>query len=429
MKTCTRVSIGLLLGIVLIVVSGDTAAQTADPSSGGRRGEFLGLSPSQAKELRRKLESTIRERAVLESVHTVEIRSEVAGSMTILRLVPEASVVKKGDLLVQLDGSSLQEEMLKQRAAVAQARAALRQIELANAVADQQRTNGVAVAKLAAKVAELDRNKYLAKGGEFELALKKIESEMAIAQQMLDLAQNAIKSAEQAVEKGMADRQAVDKAQLAAAEARAELVTAGAARQLLTEHLRDHRTATLDLAVLQTKSALAQIQSQSELAWENTREIVVASKAALELEEVKLAALSSQIEGCRIYAPRDGLVIFASPSTRGADAIEEGAVVQQRQLILKMPDMSRLQARLFVHESRIGRVRKGQPVRIGFDAFPDRTFHGTVAQLSDFPEPPNWYRADVKEYAVLVSLEDAAAELKLGMTALAEIDVSQSGRE
>ncbi len=425
MKTYTRVSIRLLLGTMLIVVCGDAAAQTA----GTTTGELIGLSPEQAKELRRRIETTVRERGVLESVSTVEILSEVAGPRTILRLVPEGSVVKKGDLLVELDSSSLQEELLKQRAAVAQARATLGQAELTYALAQQQRTDGVAVAQMAAKVAELDRDKYLAKGGEFELALRKIEAEMIFAEQKLKLAQNAIEIVGQAIEQGMADRQTLDKPRLAAAEARAQLVTAQAARKFLTEHVRDHRTATLELAVLQAKSNLARIQRQSEFARENARGNIAASKAVLELEDLKLAAFSGQIENCRIRAPRDGLVLFGPPAGRSADAIKEGAVVQQGQVILKLPDMSRLQVRVFVHESRIDRVRKGQSVRIGLDAFPDRTFHGKVTHVSDFAKTANWYSADVKQYAVLVSLDDAAAGLKLGMTALAEIDVSRSGRE
>ena len=426
MKTYTGVSIGLLLGLVLFGLWGDAAAQTADPSSGDRGGEFVGLSPAQAKQLRRRIESTVWERGELESADTVEIQSQVQGPTTILRLVPEGTVVRAGDLLVELDDSALRETLIEQQATMAQARATLKQSEPAMAAAEQELASGLAVAELAAKVAKLNRDRYLAEGGEFELEVKRTESEMAVAVQKLEVAQNALKSTEKAVKKGLATGQAVDEAQLAVAEARHELVTADATRQLLTGRLRDYRTAVLELAVLQANSTLTRARSQSRLALENARADCLAGKAVLELEQARLVAVQRQIEGCRIRAPRAGPVIAADPPIRGSAPIEEGAVVRQGQMLLKMPDMSRLRLRVFVHESRIDRVRKGQPVRIRFDAFPDRTFGGKVVRIADFPEPVGWLRTDARQYAVLVSLEGAAPEMKLGMTAEAEIDVSVS---
>jgi len=440
MKTYTGVSIGSLPGIVLLCVMligpcDDAAAQAVDRLSGERGGNFLGLPPDQAEELRRRIESTVRERGTLQSADNAEIRGNVQSQTTVVRIVPEGTVVQEGELLVELDDSSLREEAIAQRAAVAQAQAILQQTELALAAARRERDNTLAVAEAAVKVAVLNRERYLGKGGEFDLEVKKIENEMVLADTKLEVAQTALKRAEQAVEKGVADRGAVDEMKMVAAEARAALETGAATKRLLTGHLRAYRAAALELAILEADSAVTQIRIQSEAATNKVQAELLGAKAALELEEVKLAAIERQIENCRILAPRDGLVIASKePASRlSPGPVEEGSAVRQRQLLLTMPDMSRLQVRLTVNESRIGRVRKGQTVRIQFNALHDRTFRGKVSHVAEYPQPTSYWRGDVKEFAVLVSLEDPTPEmkreLKLGMTAVGEIDVSQPDRQ
>jgi hypothetical protein len=44
-----------------------------------------------------------------------------------------------------------------------------------------------------------------------------------------------------------------------------------------------------------------------------------------------------------------------------------------------------------------------------------------VVDVSGVPEPTSWLNADVKEYAVLVSIEEPADGLRIGLTALVEI--------
>ena len=65
----------------------------------------------------------------IESAENVEIKSEVRSRITagvsILEIVPEGSVVKKGDFLVRLDDATLQKDLLRQRISVHQAKAAL----------------------------------------------------------------------------------------------------------------------------------------------------------------------------------------------------------------------------------------------------------------------------------------------------------------
>ena len=78
-----------------------------------------------------------------------------------------------------------------------------------------------------------------------------------------------------------------------------------------------------------------------------------------------------------------------------------------------------------MHETRIGQIRKGQPVAIRFDALPDTVVKGTVTLINATPEPVSWLQGDIKKYSVVVAIEESQQKLRLGMTAMAEIDVAK----
>ncbi|HYW81071.1 MAG TPA: efflux RND transporter periplasmic adaptor subunit, partial [Thermoguttaceae bacterium] len=207
--------------------------------------------------------------------------------------------------------------------------------------------------------------------------------------------------------------------------------TARAALRLLIEHTSKHRTAVLELAVVEAKSAVSAIHHQSEAAIAEAEAELHSRRAAIELENTRLARIQRQIQQCQIKAPRDGIVVLANAAaSRTAVSVEEGATLRPRQPILKMPDMQRPQLRVHVHETGVHRVRPGQAALLRFDAFPDRDFRGTVTAVNDAPEPSTWLGSgNGREYAVLVSIENPTRELRLGLTALVEIDVSASNQQ
>ena len=63
------------------------------------------------------------------------------------------------------------------------------------------------------------------------------------------------------------------------------------------------------------------------------------------------------------------MVAYAIESRRrGTSVIEEGAFVRERQRILTIPDLSRMQVETAVHESVLDQVRKGLNAAVRVDA-------------------------------------------------------------
>src|ERR1700730_579400 len=102
-----------------VTVHEQAVAEPAPAKAGGGGGVF---HPVQ----RGDLIVTLRERGTLEAVQAAEVLCRVRGkgpnkvASTIKWLVEDGAAVKRGDRLVELDDSALQDELKKQDAAVAE---------------------------------------------------------------------------------------------------------------------------------------------------------------------------------------------------------------------------------------------------------------------------------------------------------------------
>lgn len=86
-------------------------------------------------------------------------------------------------------------------------------------------------------------------------------------------------------------------------------------------------------------------------------------------------------------------------------------------LVMTLGDIDKVYVKGKVDESDIGGVRLGQPATITTESFRDRTFRGKVTQIS----PIGVEKDNVTTFAVEVSIDNEARELKANMTANAEI--------
>mgnify|MGYP001459973829 FL=1 len=91
------------------------------------------------------------------------IRNEVEGRTTIISIIPEGTRVKAGDLLVELDASSMDDERIDQEIKVKNAEAAFVNAEKALEIAKNQAKSDIELAELTLKFAKQDLDIYLGK--------------------------------------------------------------------------------------------------------------------------------------------------------------------------------------------------------------------------------------------------------------------------
>ncbi|GAB4146903.1 MAG: HlyD family type I secretion periplasmic adaptor subunit [Planctomycetaceae bacterium] len=380
-----------------------------------------GLTDAERLALQKRIQFTVRERGTLESANPLEIRSRLSKPAVILSVVEDGAHVKKGDVLVRFDSSALKEELKSQQIAVDQAKVALKAAEEMFAQAKKESLAQGDLAGRTLQLAELTKKKFLSEGGEYQLALKTVDAEIAIAESRIRATKARVTNAS-GVEKLVAE------ADLVAASKTLEI--AKSKKSLLTTFTLKQKTMELEneVAQLKVKSLHGRRKSVELLAIASTR--VSEKQSTLLIENSKLKRLQQELQLYVITASRDGVVLHSPARSRRAEEIvvDVGETIPARQRILSMPDFQNLQVRVRLHETAAIRVRRGQKVKIRFDALPDKAVSGTVKYLSRNSVKGEWPNTDITYFESLISIDKIPAGLKIGMNGEVEIDVSIPGK-
>ncbi len=145
------------------------------------------------------------------------------------------------------------------------------------------------------------------------------------------------------------------------------------------------------------------------------------SNAAVTRAEVEKAraALERDLTNLRyatIVSPMDGLVL--SRDVEVGDAVSSILVLgSQATLIMTLGDVSDVYVLGKVDEADIGKVYFDQPARIVVESFKDKKFAGKVTKIS----PLGKEKDNVTTFEVRVSIKNPGGELKINMSANAEI--------
>jgi HlyD family secretion protein len=371
--------------VVLLVLATGSASRRRSRSE-------LDLVPRAAVR-RTELTVILRAGGLVESSLRTVIRCELENlrgrkaATSILELVPEGSMVKKGEVLGRLDASEHEELERLQFISVAQARA------------DQRR-------------AELDLDAAKTALGEYREGRYRLESQ------------------------GFEGRIALAKAEVAQMTDRLSW-----SRRMLAKGYRSRAQISAEVSALQrAQFALSQVQTESrnfqdygfprtirllESQIESARSNLVYQSLRLRWQEQRLAQLQRQVDLCTIRAPHDGLLVYAHKPKRDV-RIEEGAWVRQRQELLYLPDLSRLEVQVLLHETVVERVRPGMRarVRLGGSA---GWLEGELSAIELLPvvDGGKWSSGEVKNFVGRVQLDRKPPTLRPGMTAEVEITTAR----
>jgi HlyD family secretion protein len=143
-------------------------------------------------------------------------------------------------------------------------------------------------------------------------------------------------------------------------------------------------------------------------------------------EEDELTYLRKQIENCTILAPHDGVVVHANRNRWWSRPLEPGTRVYQEQAMFLIPDLSRMEVDVSVHESMGPRVRVGMKAKVKIASRADHVIPGRVVAVNLLPTS-NWKEWDesLKHFLVRVRLDEKPASALPFMSATVEIDTGR----
>ncbi|MEX2381261.1 MAG: efflux RND transporter periplasmic adaptor subunit [Opitutales bacterium] len=357
----------------------------------------------------------------LTAASEVSIVSEVEGQTRIISIVPEGTYVERGDLLVELDASDLEERLNQQEISYQNALSSFTEARENLEIRRSQAESDLKAAQLRVEFAGIDLKKYL--DGDFPQQRKNAESNIKLAGEELNRAEDRLEHTERLETKGYATRTEYQGDLLTLERRQIELERAEAELEILVEFAHPRRVRELESDLVQAEEELGRVMSRSASQISQAEANVRARDANLALDEGRLNRIKRQLENSKILAPQSGLVIYASDQRV---QIEEGATVRQRQEIIKLPDMSQMMVQVQVHESQVSQVKRGQAARITIDSIPDRTFRGHVQRVSILPDAQQrWLNPDLKVYTTDILLEEEVTGVNPGVSARAEIIVAE----
>jgi HlyD family secretion protein len=286
--------------------------------------------------------------------------------------VDEGDAVEAGQLLAELDCSDMD-------AAVAQAEAQVNAARLAIVPVEQQAAAASAQAEAALRQAE-------AASAQAEA----VKSQAAAAQEQAAAARSQVGAAR-------AQRDNVERQRDRVATLTAEAVTTTVdleGLQTSAEDLRYRVGAAASAASAAQQSATA-VEGQAVAARGQAGAVsqqavaaghqagaaagqVEAVRGQLAVAEAGLARAKVGQAECRIVAPRAGVVAVRAHAA--GDVVLPGAT------LFELLDLSETKVRFYVSNADLGRVAPGMRVAVTADAFPDKTFTGTVRRVSEQAE-------------------------------------------
>src|SRR5258708_11249644 len=112
-------------------------------------------------------------------------------------------------------------------------------------------------------------------------------------------------------------------------------------------------------------------------------------------------------------APEDGMVIYQKDWD--GKPIKAGSQINMWEpTVATLPDLTKMVSKTFVNEVDVRKVKTGQRVEIGLDAYPDKKLKGSVVQVANVGEQrPN---SDAKVFEVRVEIEGTDPTLRPSMT-------------
>lgn len=359
-----------------------------------RRPAFENLPRSVVR--RTDLFITLTAGGQVESQRKTTIRCELeniggagAGASTIIDLIDDGTMVKKGDVLCRLDASDYEERVRQQEIVVLQA------------TADHTK------AVLDLKAAEMALNEYLQ--GTLRQTAQQLRGQIVLGESDL---------------KRQADR------------------IAWAERMVRNRYVSEGELQNEQQTLMQKQVSLQNLRTQSAnlerfegpIAEKTLRAAIASARAQLAYQELRLKSsedllrrYQDQVESCTVRAPHDGLAILANDPRKDPKVLL-GAAVRQRMKLFYLPDLTRLEVQAVLNESVVDRVQPGASARVRVEAFTSQELEGHVISVAPLPvmDRNRMAGGDVKNYLSRIEIHSAPPKLRPGM--LAEVEIITARR-
>lgn len=419
-----RRSVSRLIGAFVIVALVATGVVWLTVVRGSdRSGQDLATFTAK----RGPLTISVVESGTIKARDQVVIKNEVEGRTSIITLVREGTNVKKGELLVELDASALQDGKIDQEIRVQNAEAAFINARENLAIVSSKADSDVNEAELAVEFAQKDLQKY--EQGQYPKDVNEVQKRIALAKEELKRAQDTLDWSNKLFKEKYVSETEKAADEIAMKRKQLEVDLAEADLKLLEDFTHPRQVRQLQSDEKQAGSALDRARRKADADKRQAQADLTAKEAEYTRQQQKLKKILNQLTKTTILAPCDGLIVYATGSRSPfmmKEPLAEGQQVVEKQELINMPTTASTMAEVGVHEASLAKVHPGQPAIVTVEILPGKRFLGTVGMVAPLPDSTGMFlNPDLKVFNTQVYLDTNDSALRSGMTCKAEIIVEQ----
>jgi len=371
------------------------------------------------------LRDKVVDQGEIESQSTVNGKCEIDHwENKIIFLAPEGKHVKKGEVVCKFDTAYFTKEVDEATSRLNERKAETERAKQEIVVQEDTNKTTIRDAEQAVKFAELDLQKYME--GDYEVTKFEMQFAISEAETALDKATRDMKDTRVLVDRGFAEYERLREAVQQVKSAKIGL--GRDERKLASFEKFDHvkSKAEFEGKLSDAKKKLEAAKTTAKAKLQQAKDSYKNYKERLKHRESRLKEYQKNLDLHEMKAPQDGTLAYARNDWRGqGEKMHEGAVIYRDQPVFVLPDMSRMQVKVGVHESLVSKVKPKQKAIVRIDAFSGQSLRGTVKSVSPLSASSRFEASN--NYHVIVTIDRFPKEmlLKPGMTAEVEILVGQ----
>lgn len=369
------------------------------------------------------LRISLTESGTLEARHKTDVRPNIKSGAKVLTLVDEGTIVKEGDVLAELDKEAVETDIEKFEDKVLQFETELNNAKTDLDIQKGENESDIDQAKLRLEFARLALERY--ESGDYPQALREKRLRIDQAKSKLKQAEDKFKLMPELHERGFVTSVELEEKQLAVTEAEAEVKSAELDLELYEKysHPMDLRQKNSD--VTEAERDLSRVLARAEARLESKTAVLRQKQRQYDTATEKLTEARSELTNLTVYAPQPGIVIYSGRRDRHGnveETIKIGDTAFPGRTLIELPDLTRMDVHLQVHQADIGKLKEGQPAFVTVPGQRSRTLKGRVTEIGSIAQSRSW-RDPVKRFEVVVGIEEKLEGLRSGVTVEVEIQI------
>src|SRR5439155_2419593 len=168
------------------------------------------------------------------------------------------------------------------------------------------------------------------------------------------------------------------------------------------------------------KTISIQEYNTAQAAYDVAKNTFESSLHEIERAQAGSSQARDQLSKTTVYSPIDGTITLLN-SKLGERVVATGQFAGTE--VMRVADLSRMQAVVDVNENDVVNVKVGQKATISVDAYSERKFRGTVQQIANTGKTTGTgTQEEVTNFEVKIRIDDRDVSLRPGLSCTADIE-------